>query len=166
MKYRVLGRTGLNISEVSFGTVPLGVKNYIEVWDPDDAATQQSVQQTLLRALDLGYNYFDTAASYGEGRSEELLGRMLKDRQSDGFELLRLALTAPRFDAAAIERSRAQILASLRRETTNPNSIASKIWWQTAFPDHPYGRATNGTLESVPLLTAEDLKDFPELVPG
>jgi zinc protease len=86
--------------------------------------------------------------------------RMLKERQAEGLELLRLALTAPRFDATAIERSRAQILASLRRETTNPNSIAGKLWWQTAFPNHPYGRPTNGTLESVPLLTADDLKTY------
>ena len=53
---------------------------------------------------------------------------------------------------------RAQILAGLRRETTNPNSIASRTWWKTAFPDHPYGRPTNGTLESVPTITADDLQ--------
>ena len=38
----------------------------------------------------------------------------------------------------------------LRRDSTNPNSIASQTWWRTAFPDHPYGRPTSGTLESVP----------------
>ncbi|MGH8735309.1 MAG: M16 family metallopeptidase, partial [Burkholderiales bacterium] len=86
--------------------------------------------------------------------------RMLRDRQKDGFDLLRLALTVPRFDADAIERVRAQILAGLRRETTQPNSIANRVWWKTAFPEHPYGRPANGTLESVPLLTAEDLKSY------
>ncbi len=86
--------------------------------------------------------------------------RMIKDRQAEGFELLRMALTAPRFDASAIERAREQMLAGLRRETTNPTSVANKVWWQTAFPNHPYGRPTNGTLESVPLLTAEDLKTY------
>ncbi len=86
--------------------------------------------------------------------------RMLRERQDQGFDLLRLALTAPRFDADAIERVRSQILAGLRRETTSPNSIASRLWWRTAFPDHPYGRSINGTLETVPLLTAEDLKGY------
>ncbi len=86
--------------------------------------------------------------------------RMLKDRQEEALDLLRLAITAPRFDADSIERLRAQMLASLRREATNPASVAGKIWWQTAFPDHPYGRPANGTLESVPLLTAEDLKAY------
>ena len=50
--------------------------------------------------------------------------RMLKEWQEKGFDLLRLSLTAPRFDADALERARAQVLAGLRRETTSPNSIA------------------------------------------
>jgi zinc protease len=86
--------------------------------------------------------------------------RMLKDKQDVGFDLLRLAITTPRFDADAIERVRAQVLAGLRRETTQPNSIANRLWWRTAFPDHPYGRPSNGTLETVPLITAEDLKAY------
>ena len=46
--------------------------------------------------------------------------RLLKDRQEQSFELLRLALNEPRFDADAIGRVREQILAGLRRETTDP----------------------------------------------
>jgi zinc protease len=52
------------------------------------------------------------------------------------------------------------VLSGLRRETTSPNDIASRTWWKTAFPDHPYGKPTNGTLESVPQITAEDLKAY------
>ena len=61
--------------------------------------------------------------------------RTLRDRRDEGFDLLRLALTAPRFDADAVERMRAQILSGLRRETTSPNDIASRTWWKTAFPE-------------------------------
>jgi zinc protease len=86
--------------------------------------------------------------------------RLLRDRKDQGFELLRLALTEPRFDSASVERARAQMISSLRRETSNPNDIASRLWWKTAFPDHPYGRPTNGSLESVPLITVEDLRGF------
>jgi zinc protease len=86
--------------------------------------------------------------------------RMLKDQQEQAFELLRLALNEPRFEAQAIERIRGQVLAGLRRETTSPTDIATRVWWKTAFPDHPYGRPTNGTLESVPLLGAEDFKTY------
>ena len=53
---------------------------------------------------------------------------------------MRLALTAPRFDATDVEINRAQILSMLRRATTSPTDIASLRWWQTAFADHPYGR--------------------------
>jgi zinc protease len=86
--------------------------------------------------------------------------RMLRDRQDQSIELLRLALNEPRFDADAIERTRAQILAGLRRDSTNPNRIAGRNWWNTAFPGHPYGRPSNGTLESVPTITAEDIGSY------
>lgn len=86
--------------------------------------------------------------------------RVLKERQERGFDLLRLALTAPRFEAQELERTRAQVLAGLRRETTNPNQIASRTWWKTAFPGHPYGRPTNGSLDSVPQITVDDIKAY------
>ena len=86
--------------------------------------------------------------------------RLLKDRQDPSFDLLRLALNQPRFDADAIGRVREQIMAGLRRETTDPGSIASKEWWRTAFPGHPYGRPTGGTLTSVPTITDDDLRTY------
>ncbi|HVY00978.1 MAG TPA: pitrilysin family protein [Pseudorhodoplanes sp.] len=86
--------------------------------------------------------------------------RTLRERKDEAFELLRLSLTAPRFDAEPLERVRAQMMTSLMRETTSPNDIASHLWWRTAFPGHPYGRPLNGTLESVPTITADDLRDY------
>jgi zinc protease len=86
--------------------------------------------------------------------------RVLRDHTGEGFELLRLALNEPRFDADAIERTREQMLTALRRETTSPNDIATRLWWRTAFPDHPYGRPLNGTLEAVPLISRDDLKTY------
>ena len=84
--------------------------------------------------------------------------KVLSNRKDVGFELLRLALTKPRFDTEPVERIRAQMLTALKRETTSPNDIGSRLWWRTAFPDHPYGRPTNGTLESVPDIQRDDLK--------
>ncbi len=86
--------------------------------------------------------------------------RTLNEHRDEAFDLLRLALTAPRFDADAVERVRGQELAGLRRDTTNPNRLASHSWWSTAFPGHPYGRQSKGTLESVPRITAADLRDY------
>jgi len=86
--------------------------------------------------------------------------RILREKMDEGFELLRLALNAPRFDADAIERNREQMLTVLRRETTNPNDIGNRLWWRTAFPDHPYGRPLNGTLDAVPLISRDDIKAY------
>jgi zinc protease len=86
--------------------------------------------------------------------------RTLKENQDEAFDLLRLALNEPRFDAAAVERTRAQMVSQLQRQSTNPNSIASRNWWAAAFPGHPYGRPSNGTLESVARITADDMRDY------
>jgi zinc protease len=86
--------------------------------------------------------------------------RALSERRDEAVELLRLALTAPRFDADAVERIRTQILAELRRASTSPNDIASKAWWAAAFPDHPYGRPEKGTLETVAQIKADDLRPY------
>ena len=86
--------------------------------------------------------------------------RLLRDRREQSFDLLRLALNQPRFDADAVGRVRDQILAGLRRETTDPGSIANRAWWRTAFPDHPYGRPTGGTLTSIPTIAADDLRTY------
>jgi zinc protease len=86
--------------------------------------------------------------------------RTLSANQDEAFELLRLALTDPHFDKIDVDRIRDQMLSGLRRETTSPNEMASHRWWSTAFPGHPYGRPVRGTIESVPTITAADLKDY------
>jgi zinc protease len=86
--------------------------------------------------------------------------RSLNEHRDEAFDLLGLALTRPRFDADAVERVRRQELASLQRDTTNPNNLASRRWWETAFPGHPYGRESRGTLETMPLITVDDLRDY------
>ena len=86
--------------------------------------------------------------------------RALNEHREEAFDLLGLALTAPRFEAGALERVRGQELSTLQNDTTNPNHLASQIWWQTAFPGHPYGRESKGTLETMPRITADDLRDY------
>ncbi|HKA78118.1 MAG TPA: pitrilysin family protein [Pseudolabrys sp.] len=86
--------------------------------------------------------------------------RSLNEHRDEAFDLLHLALTNPRFDADAVERVRGQELSMLQRDTTNPNDLASRRWWETAFPGHPYGRETKGTLESVPRITADNIRAY------
>jgi len=72
MKYRELGRTGWQVSEISFGAWAIGGS-----WgDVDDAESIAA----LHRAIDLGVNFIDTADVYGDGRSERLISQVLRDR--------------------------------------------------------------------------------------
>jgi zinc protease len=73
------------------------------------------------------------------------------------FELLALALNAPRFDAAPLERVRGQINAMLKRESKEPDAMAAQAWRRAAWPGHPYSRASRGELGEVDAVTREDL---------
>lgn len=84
----------------------------------------------------------------------------LTETREEALRLLRLALTEPRFDAEPVERIRSQVLASLRRDLTQPRTKASRAWWAANFPDHPYGRSGDGTPASVTAVTVEDLRTF------
>jgi zinc protease len=86
--------------------------------------------------------------------------RTLSENRDEAFDLLRLALTAPRFDAPDVELNRVQLVSILRRQSSSPTDIASQRWWATAFEGHPYGRPVNGTLETLPDITADDLKAY------
>ena len=67
-----LGNTGLEISRVGFGAWALGGSNYDWGWGAQD--DEQSIA-AIHHALDLGVNWIDTAAQYGFGHSEEVVGR-------------------------------------------------------------------------------------------
>lgn len=84
----------------------------------------------------------------------------LTETRERAVDLLRLALTQPRFDSGPVERIRAQVMASIRNDLQNPRSIASRAWWGASFPDHPYGRSGDGTLDSVAAVTVEDMEAF------
>jgi len=72
MRYRPLGNTGMNVSEISFGTWAIGGS-----WGKTDDAESLNA---LARAIDAGVNFFDTADVYGNGHAEELLGKAVKGR--------------------------------------------------------------------------------------
>ena len=73
MKYRILGKTGFEISEVSLGTWQVGGK-WGEDFDRDNA------EKIINTALDNGINFIDTADVYSDGESEAAIGRVLKGR--------------------------------------------------------------------------------------
>ena len=90
--------------------------------------------------------------------------RVLKEHRDGAFELLRLMLNEPRFNPPEVERVRRQLHSALLRDTNQPGDIASRAWWSTAFPDHPYGRPVKGMPDSVNAITIDDLKAYRQRV--
>jgi zinc protease len=86
--------------------------------------------------------------------------KTLTEHRERAFELLRMALNEPRFDAEPVERIRHQIQAELRRRAEDPDQVVTLAWFETAFPEHPYGKPVEGTAESVANITATDLRRF------
>ncbi len=94
MEYRQLGSTGLEVSAIAFGGAPAGLANYLSSYDPDDPAQAEEVVAAIVRALELGITYFDTALSYGQGRSERIFGEARRRAGSLGQRML-LATKVP-----------------------------------------------------------------------
>lgn len=86
--------------------------------------------------------------------------RTLADNRDQAFDLLKLALTKPRFDQEPVERIRAQIITNIRANERDPGTVGSNALMAALFPDHPYGRPTDGTIDSVTAITTPDLKDW------
>ncbi len=86
--------------------------------------------------------------------------RSLTENRDEAFDLLKLALTEPRFDTEPVERIRAQLLAGLRMEAEDPDMIVSRSLRKLMFPDHAYGVPVRGLPETVAALTKEDLRQF------
>lgn len=70
-----LGRSGLVISRLGLGTAAMGGPNWADGWGSQDDAASEA---TILRAVELGINWIDTAPVYGLGHAESLVGRVLK----------------------------------------------------------------------------------------
>ncbi len=81
MEKRGLGKTGIDVSEISFGTVSLGMPYGIGVNGKEDMISEKDAIKLLQSALDKGINFFDTAREYGV--SEERIGKAFKDRRQE-----------------------------------------------------------------------------------
>jgi aryl-alcohol dehydrogenase-like predicted oxidoreductase len=73
VRYRRLGRTGIEVSEIGYGAWGIGGSQW------GGADDDESIQ-ALHRAIDLGLNFIDTALAYGQGRSERLVGQVVRER--------------------------------------------------------------------------------------
>jgi zinc protease len=171
---RVVSPSGIEAWLVHEPAVPLIAMDFAFVGGAvQDGAGKEGTATLVASLLDDGVGDFDSKTFHDrlerkavelsfQAERDTLRGalRTLSTNRDEAFEDLRLALAAPRFDASDIELNRGQLLSRLRRAAASPNEIANERWWQAAFVDHPYGRPVAGTLESVPAITVDDLKDY------
>lgn len=75
MEYARLGNAGLKVSRICIGAMSFGTADWMVEID--------KARPIAAKALDLGINFFDTANVYSDGRSEEIVGELLKDRRED-----------------------------------------------------------------------------------
>lgn len=165
---------GIEAWFVQDSTVPLIAMEYAFAGGASqDPAGKPGVSNLVASLLDEGSGDLDSKTyherldrraielSFSTSR-DQLRGslRMLRDNKDEAFDLLRMALTSAHFDSEDVERIRSQVMSNLRRESTNPSAMAGRKFLELAYPGHPYGRPANGTLESVPTITIDDLKDY------
>jgi zinc protease len=95
---------------------------------------------------------------------DDLYGTLvgLTENRDRAFGLLSLALLSPRFDAAALERTRTSQMQSLQYDLQDPYTVAVSNWMAQAFGDDPYGRRLAGTFEGLAAITPDDLRSFAE----
>ncbi len=102
-------------------------------------------------AGDLGADAFkqrleELNMSLGFGADSDGLGmslQTLSENRDAAFEMARLALAEPRFDAAPLERIKQQMLVSIRQRETSPSFIANFALDRALYPQHPYARRTS-----------------------
>ncbi|SDO72726.1 zinc protease [Filomicrobium insigne] len=138
-----------------------------------DPADKAGVSNFLSAMLDEGAG--DLKSAEFQERMEDIAMRMSYEDSRDTFygsvetlsanrpqamELLKLALTKPRFDDDAIERIRGQLKASIVYASRDPDRVAGNAWYAAAFPNHPYGKPKDGTLETISSITRDDLEAY------
>ncbi|RDJ22383.1 insulinase family protein [Bosea caraganae] len=136
--------------------------------DPDNSAGSAYLVSGLLDegAGDLDAEAFqgklaDHAISLGfDARRDDFHGQMqtLSSHRDTAFELLALALNAPRFDADAVARVKSQVIAGLQRQAQNPETLCRKALFAAAYPGHAYGRPEHGDIDSVSRMEPAGLK--------
>lgn len=118
MQYKLLGKTDIRISELSLGTWAMGGG---ASWGPSD---EKESARTIRTALDVGMNFLDTAPAYGNGLSEEILGRTLSDRRDKYVLATKCGLVWGPDDEGSVHKSRDGVTV---RRNLSPKSIRVQV---------------------------------------
>jgi L-galactose dehydrogenase/L-glyceraldehyde 3-phosphate reductase len=153
MRYRRFGRTGLEISEIILGG---GAVGGILVHQ-DDATKREAVRRMLAAEV----NWIDTAAQYGNGKSEEALGWLIPESGANPYLSTKFSLDVGNLDdiPAQIEQRFEQSLARLKRRSVDllqlHNRIGSKVGGRVLTVDHVLGK--NGVADGMQRLRTKGM---------
>lgn len=140
------------------------------VTDPPD---QPGLAHLVSGLLDEGAGPLDSRAfqarladqairlSFDVGRDDLVVSlQTTRETLDEAFDLLRLAITQPRFDPEPVARVKAQVLAIQRRAAADPDARAHRAFLAAVFGDHPYAHPVEGSDEAVRALTPDDCRRF------
>jgi len=138
--------------------------------DPED---KQGLAQLLSNTMDEGAGELSSQAFQKQLSDNSITLRFSSGRDGFGgnlktltrhkqkaFDLLKLAMTEPRFDPEPVERMRQANLARIRSSISNPQWMNARLMNDQAFEGHSYARNSGGTLSSLEKITPEDLRNF------
>lgn len=140
------------------------------VLDPDN---KQGLVQLLSNTMDEGAGDLDSQTfqkaladhSIGLGYNasrDDFSGSLLSLTRYKGkaFDLLHLSLTAPRFDAEPVQRMKDANISRIRSSMSDPDWMAARLMYDTAYAGHVYARNSGGTISGLQAVTPDDLRDF------
>jgi zinc protease len=114
-----------------------------------------------LGAQDFKRREEDSEVSMGFGASLDRVSgslRVLSSNRAEGFEMLRLALTAPRFDGDMLEQRRAQLVSGLNQSEQRPQAVAARTLMTAVFGSHPYASNAERLRDNLRTLTVDQIK--------
>ncbi|GAB1470117.1 hypothetical protein MASR2M66_09940 [Chloroflexota bacterium] len=165
----ILARANFNSPAVNFGGyLPAGA-----LFETDeklglaDFVSSMLMRGTQKHTFDSIYNELETAGAslgFDSGvHSASFGGRALVEDLPLLLRLMSEALRAPTFPKDEMERLRAQMMTGLALRAQDTSDMADMLFEQYLYPDHPYGKPTDGYMETIQSITRKDLVDFHRL---
>jgi zinc protease len=155
-------------------TVPmLALRFAVDGGSAQDPVGKEGVANFTAQMLDEGAG--DLTALAFQERSRDLAARLgfsagkdafsgsfatLSENRDEAVQLLKLALTTPRFDADAMQRTRQRLAVAIAHSAREPDKLANREWDAVAFAGHAYARPASGTTATVGKITSDDLEVY------
>ncbi len=145
METKVLGDSDLDLTRIGFGAWAIGGGDWQFAWGPQD--DKESVE-AIHRALDLGINWIDTAAVYGLGHSEEIVGKALRSTSAKPYVFTKCAMVwdETRTISRSLKQIRREVEDSLKRLQTETIDLY-QIHWPIPDEEIEEGWATMAELK-------------------